>query len=161
TAQDDERSRISRELHDDIAQRLALISVELGILESSYRASQNWDGLAVIRKEIDDVSVDIHHLSRGLHAATVRQLGLPQALRSWCTQMAAKHRLTIDLTDNAGGSLSTDASVCLYRVAQEALSNAVRHGRAGRVTVELRQRKGMVHLRVADSGCGFDVSAPT
>ena len=164
TAYEDERQRISRDLHDDIGQRLALIAMALDRLSLDQRGgspSPSTDGLPRIRREVHELASDLHGVSRELYSSTVQHLGLGGALKSWCVQMATQHHLAIDFTEDGHDGLPREASVCLYRVAQEALNNAVKHGRAERVTVELTRQSSTVRLRVADSGHGFDPHAPT
>ena len=161
TAYEDERQRISQDLHDDIGQRLALIAMALDRIDHGTITRHASDRLPGIRKDVHELASDLHGLSRELYSSTVQHLGLGPALENWCTQVATEHRLAIDFTGDRHDGLSRDVSMCLYRVAQEALNNAVKHGRAQRVSVELQRQPSKVRLRIVDSGGGFDPSKPT
>ena len=163
TAYEDERQQISRDLHDDIGQRLALIAMAIDRINLDHHESPSivGSGLQGIRTEVHELASDLHGLSRELYSSTVQHLGLSRALRNWCTQMAAQHHLAIEFIEDGHDGLPRDASMCLYRVAQEALKNAVKHGRAQQVTVELTSDSASMRLRVTDSGGGFDPGAPT
>jgi two-component system sensor histidine kinase UhpB len=160
TAQEDERRRIARDIHDDIGQRLASIRVALELFARQDTVSTD-SHLIGVRHDLDEVARDIHHLSRGLHPSVLDHLGLPDALRSLGRQMAAQHKIAIDVIAPGNGSIAPDVSMCLYRVAQEALTNAVKHGGAQRVTVQLTNDDSVLRLRVADAGRGFDLSSVT
>ena len=163
TAYEDERENISRDLHDDIGQRLALIAtgIDRVNLDHQERPSIAGNGLQGIRSEVHELASDLHGLSRELYSSTVQHLGLARALRNWCTHMAAQHQLAIEFIEDGHDGLPRDASMCLYRVAQEGLKNAVKHGRAQQITVELTSDSASMRLRVTDSGVGFDPGAPT
>ena len=161
TAYEDERLRISRDLHDDIGQRLALIAMAIDRFNLDHQPPTVDNGLQGIRTEVHELARDLHGLSRELYSSTVQHLGLSRALRNWCAQMAAQHHLAIEFIEDGHDGLPRDASMCLYRVAQEALKNAVKHGQAQQVTVELRSDSASMRLRVTDSGVGFDPGAPT
>ena len=163
TAYEDERQRISRDLHDDIGQRLALIAMGIDRfnLDHQERPAVAGSSLQGILREVHELASDLHGLSRELYSSTVQHLGLASALRSWCTQMAKQHQLAVNFIEDGHDGFPRDASMCLYRVAQEAVKNAVKHGRAQQVTVELSRRSSTMRLRVTDSGVGFDPAAPT
>ena len=161
TAYEDERQRISRDLHDDIGQRLALIAMALDRVDHRAMPRTASDRLPGIRKDVHQLATDLHGLSRELYSSTVQHLGLGPALQNWCAQMATEHRLAVDFTGDGHDGLPREVSMCLYRVAQEALNNAVKHGRAQRVSVELKRQPSKVRLQIVDSGDGFDPSLPT
>jgi signal transduction histidine kinase len=161
TAYEDERQRISRDLHDDIGQRLALIAMALDRIDHRAMPPTASDRLPGIRKDVHQLATDLHGLSRDLYSSTVQHLGLGPALQNWCAQVAAEHRLAIDFTGDGHDGLPREVSMCLYRVAQEALNNAVKHGHAQRVSVELKRQLSKVRLQIVDSGGGFDPSIPT
>jgi two-component system sensor histidine kinase UhpB len=163
TAHEDERQRISRGLHDDIGQRLALIATAIDRVNLARHEPPAIveSGLQGIRTEVHELASDLHGLSRELYSSTVQHLGLAGALRNWCTQMAAQHHLAIVFIENGHDGIPRDASMCLYRVAQEAVKNAIAHSGAERVTIELTSDFASMRLRVKDLGVGFDPGAPT
>lgn len=161
TAYEDERQRISRDLHDDIGQRLSLIALALDRVDRHGLSATGKDGLPDIRQDIHALASDLHGVSRELYWSTVHQLGLGPAIQNWCSQVATQYRLAIEFSGDGHDGLPRDVSVCLYRVAQEALNNAVKHGRAQRVTVQLKRESSKVRLRVVDFGDGFDPRSPT
>lgn len=161
TAYEDERQRISRDLHDDIGQRLSLIALALDRLDYSGMSARQTHSLPDIRRDIHELASDLHGLSRELYSSTVQQLGLGPAIQNWCSQVATQYRMAIEFTGDGHDGLPRDVSMCLYRVAQEALNNAVKHGCAERVSVQLKREPSKVSLRVVDSGHGFDPHSPT
>lgn len=155
---EEERRHLARELHDDIGQRLSLLTVSLDILkndpgeEGSIR-----EKLEEALKELKDLAEDIHNLSHRLHCSKLQHLGLPAALKEVCRQIGGQHRVEIELqTAEPCPTLSEDVSLCFYRVAQEALNNAVKHSRSERVKVRLDSSQNRIRLQVRDFGVGFD-----
>jgi len=162
-AQETERRRISCELHDDIGQRVALLACELDVesrQKSAARTASKTSVLVRARQELDAIAADIHKLSHDLHSASLKCSGLELALRDLCWKYSGNHQLEIELrAENVDASLSSDLALCLFRVAQEALANVLKHGRTKRVFVNLTQDSGKVRLTVKDCGIGFDASA--
>jgi signal transduction histidine kinase len=163
SAHEDERQRISRDLHDDIGQRLALIATAIDRVNLAHHEPPAivGSGLQGIRTEVHELASDLHGLSRELYSSTVQHLGLAGALRNWCTQMTAQHHLAIEFIEDGHDGLPRGASMCLYQVAQESVKNAIAHSSAERVTIELTSDSSSMRLRVKDSGVGFDPGAPT
>ena len=162
TAQDDERRRISRELHDDVNQRLAMLTLDVESLQAGAPRSQpeTAERLGVIRDRLVELSDDVHGLAYGLHPSVLDHLGLKAALRSHVTDLQRHESIRIDL--RVAGDLErlpADVAACLYRVAQAALRNVVRHAHASRATVEAGRSEGGVRLSVSDDGVGF--ASPT
>jgi PAS domain S-box-containing protein len=160
-AQEKERTRIARDLHDDICQRLALLSMEL---EQAKRApagsSSNADNLEEIRKHCSEIAGDVQSLSHELHSSKLDYLGVAAAVRGFCREFAKQHGVIVDFTDNnVPQHLPKDVSLCLFRVAQEALHNAVKNSGADKFTVDLSAIPGEVRLQVTDAGKGFDIEA--
>src|SRR5215510_11519211 len=157
-AQEEERVRIARELHDDICQRLALLGMELERLrdnpESPDPKLQQWaDRLAQFTEEI---ALSLQALSHELHSSKLEILGTTAAMKSFCAEFADRHHVEIEFTsDNVSHLLSREVALCLYRVLQEALHNAVKHSGTQHFFVQLRQDPGAVELTVRDSGIGF------
>jgi len=160
-AHEEERRRISRELHDDIGQRVALLGIELDLVRQLLHEHD------VLRERVEraqlatgELGTDLHQLSHALHSSKLKYLGLPAALREICTRMADRHALEIQLEcDEQKLSLNEDAALALFRVAQEALNNAVRHSQAASVWVNLKQAGCEVGLLVRDDGKGFDLQS--
>ena len=159
-AQEVERQRVARELHDDLTQRLAALAIEVGSLEQRVdRSGAIAAALNGIREQLVKLSEDVHALSRQLHPAILDDLGLIDALRSEC--LCFTQREGIAVTYRPGRipeDLSKDVALCFYRIAQEALRNIAKHARAGRARVVLAGTDGDLILTVADSGVGFDPS---
>ena len=162
-ARENECARIARELHDDLNQRMALISIELEQLGLSAPDS---DGtlqmqLRGIIKQAAEVSREIHRISYDLHPSKLIQLGLVAAVKSLCDELRSSHELKIEFFhEGAPASLPQDISLCLYRIVQESLNNVLRHSGAKEAEVELRWIKNQVRLSVSDSGIGFDIESP-
>ena len=157
TAHEDERRRLARELHDDVTQRLARLAIDAARLPSPSTGPAT----PSIHTRLAQLGEDVHALSYRLHPSIVEDLGLAEALKAECEQMARDDtiRLEMDICD-IGNTLPKDFALCLFRVAQEALHNVARHARATRVTVTLRQRDDGIALSVGDDGVGFDPDSP-
>jgi PAS domain S-box-containing protein len=157
-AQEKERTRIARELHDDICQRLALLSVELG---QASRSSNGASGrLDEIRKHCTDIASDVQALSHRLHSSKLDFLGIAAALKGFCDEFSRQHEVTVAFTDrDVPGNVPQDTAQCLFRVTQEALHNAVKYSKTRNFAVELTGSPNEVRLEVKDWGAGFDVEA--
>ena len=159
-AQEQERSRIARELHDDICQRLSLISLEL---QQAQEGSNGTDArtkarILDIQEQCSKVAGDVQAMSHQLHSSKLDYLGLAAALRSFCREFSQQQTVNIEFKDeDVPNPLPRDVSLCLFRVAQEALSNAVKYSGVRRVSVELRGTTDQIQLEVSDAGAGFDV----
>jgi signal transduction histidine kinase len=160
TAHEDEGRRLARELHDDIAQRLAGLSIEAATLRRLGDPAARAATEQSISGELAHLSRDVHALSYRLHPSVIDDLGLEQALRMECERAARRGGVEVDFRcDAASGALRGEHALCLFRVAQEALRNALRHAQAKRIEVLLRPERGGAALSVADDGCGFDPQA--
>jgi signal transduction histidine kinase len=158
-AAEEERQRLARELHDDFAQRLSLLSVGLDILhhESSADGTSLHQRLKELGKDVKELAGDVHDLSHRLHSSKLRLLGLKVALTEICRQVSRQHNLDIQLqAGELSSALSEDLSLCFYRIAQEALNNAVKHSHSTRIEVKLGDSSGRVWMRIKDFGVGFD-----
>lgn len=158
-AQEQERIRISRELHDDISQRLALLGVELERLSESpavedSRLQQAIEHLAQFTVQIGS---SVQALSHELHSSKLEILGITAAMRSFCAEFARQHNVKIDFSSNVSQRLPNDASLCLYRILQEGLHNAVKHSGVKEYFVQLNAEAGAVELTIRDFGVGFNV----
>ncbi len=159
-AQEKERSRIARELHDDICQRLALLSIELD------RANRARSGPAIsaqasfeeVRKHCVEIASDVQSLAHQLHSSRLDHLGIVAAIKGFCMELAKRHAVNVEFTDHdVPGNLPKDVSLCLFRIAQEALHNAVKYSGVREFKVELYRVADELHLVVTDKGAGFDV----
>jgi len=154
-AQEQERARIGRELHDDIAQRLALMAIDLDLLRND--PSDIGTRLKALRMQTIDLSRDVQGLSHELHSSKLRYLGVVAAVKGWCTEFAERQQIEIHFRNDVSSAVPLEVGFCLLRVLQEALNNAVRHGGAKQIKVQLTERSGEVHMTVGDSGTGFNV----
>ena len=159
-AQEKERSRIARDLHDDICQRLAVLSMEIDRANRSTNGSQEATkkSLQDIRKHCSEIGRDVQSLSHQLHSSTLDYLGIVAAIQGFCEEFSKQHEVNIEFSDrNVPTNLPKDVSLCLFRVTQEALHNAVKYSRVKQFTVQLSGMEGAVQLVVSDAGAGFDV----
>ena len=161
-AQESERTRIARDLHDDIGQRLALLSVGLGQLKGlqpdSSGEALSW--LDSLQKQTAEIITDVQALSHELHPPRLLLLGVVAAMRGFCREISGQKNVEVVFrSEKVPGNVPHDTSLCLFRVLQEALHNAVRHSRVGQFDVHLRGNGDTVCLTVRDEGVGFDVDA--
>lgn len=157
-AHEEERTRIGRELHDDINQRLALLAVELDRLKQILPSSPSVrEHLRHVQQRIHEIANDIQSLSHRLHSSKLDYLGLPTAASSFCRELSEKGNVNVHFS-HAGvpRKLPKEVSLCLFRVLQEALQNAVKHSGVRDFTVTLHGTSEAVELTVTDSGVGFD-----
>jgi PAS domain S-box-containing protein len=157
-AQEGERRRIARELHDDLTQRLAVLAIEVGKLERQPDGAEPVAAkLGGLRGQIVKLSEDVHRLSRRLHPSILDDLGLADALRSECAVFQEREGIEVRYrAEDVPADLPRDVSLTLYRIAQEGLRNAVRHSGAKRLEVSLTGCCADVLLTVDDDGKGFD-----
>ena len=162
--QEQERSRIARELHDGIGQQIAALSISLSSLrrrlpeqEGELRAQAKR-----VRERIEAIAEHVRRISHELHPATLELAGIGVALRSYCARFSADQRIEIELdAEGEFSDISAEAALCLFRVAQEALQNAAKHSGAKQAEVRLERTAGEVRLTVTDHGFGFNMdSAP-
>jgi PAS domain S-box-containing protein len=157
-AHEEERTRIGRELHDDINQRLALLTIELDQwrLESS-RDAHLLDHFRHAQQRITEISVDVQALSHRLHSSKLDYLGLAVAAKSFCKELSEKAKVEIAFSNaEVPSTLPKEVSLCLFRVMQEALQNAVKYSGVQTFKVDLRGTPDSVELTVADTGRGFE-----
>jgi PAS domain S-box-containing protein len=153
-AQEQERSRIGRELHDDINQRLAMLAIEL---EKPHDPSEFQNRVQEIRKELRQISDDVQALSHDLDSTKLEYLGVVAGMKSWCKEFAERQKLNVDFRSDLRSVLSLDVGRPLFRVLQEALYNAFKHSGVKRIDVQLRKDLGEILLIVSDLGKGFDL----
>jgi signal transduction histidine kinase len=166
-AHEEERTRIARDLHDDINQRLALVAISLEQVEQlehspSKSVAEGSSQLHEIGQRISEISADIQALSHRLHSPKLEYLGIVTAARSFCKEFSEQHKVEIVFAnDDISHTVPREISLCLFRVLQEALQNAVKHSGVRLFKVELRNAPDAIHLTVRDSGSGFDLEEAT
>ena len=158
-AQERERARIGRELHDDINQRLAMLATELEHFQETCHdlPPETRNRMQELRNQTTEISNDVQALSHELHSAKLEYLGVVGGMRSWCKEFAERQRMAIEFKNSEGlTSLPADISLSLFRVLQEALHNVAKHSGATQIEVQLEEVAGEIHLVVSDFGRGFD-----
>lgn len=158
-AQEEERARIARDLHDDAGHRLALLSIDLEQLKQASEELQTslTEQLEALVKAASEITSDVHNVSRRLHPSQVELLGLAPALSNFCKDFAARNTMEIVFVDSGlPQKPAQDAALCLFRVAQEAIRNVQKHSGTRRALVQLDEITGSMRLRVSDQGEGFD-----
>jgi signal transduction histidine kinase len=155
TAQETERSRIARELHDDIVQKLAILEIELTSAERTSREHS----IDEARERIRDLAVSVRDLSHQLHPPNLRLIGLVLALEGLQKEVSRPGVTISFVHDDVLPPLSLDLTLCLFRIAQESLHNALKYSNARQITLELRCASDTVSLMTTDDGIGFDVDA--
>ncbi len=160
-AQEQERSRIARELHDDIGQRLAILGIALGQFQLHPPSSSDLPSrIGELQKQTSEIADDIQSLSHELHSSRLQYLGIVAAVRGFCREFGEQQKVEIDLKiHDFPVPLSPDISLCFFRVLQEALHNSTKHSGTRNFEVELWGTQDEIHLTVSDSGVGFDVEA--
>jgi len=155
--QDDERARIARELHDDLGQRLALLTIQLSELQQASLdvAPSLAEQLETSRRLSEEVCIEATHLSHRLHPSRLAHIGLTNALSRLCEEFARQGSMEVDFHHDEIPDLPSEVTTCLYRVAQEAVRNAEKHSGSRRVRVDLAARSDSIVLCVSDSGLGF------
>ena len=161
TAQEAERARIARDLHDDISQQLAAISIAMSECKRPelQGSGELLEVLTAVQRQTIELAEDIRLLSHDLHPDVLKHAGLVDALRSHCREFAKQH--SIDVIVEADGDLAIPdltTSLCLYRVVQEALRNIAKHADARQVHVTMRRIEEGVQLAVTDDGNGFNLA---
>jgi signal transduction histidine kinase len=160
-AQEQEKQRISRELHDDVGQRLALLKIGLDLVEQKIPVERNVEHaeMCSLLTQLDELAIDVHNMSHQLHSSKLQYMGLRAALKEVCQQLVDQHRVAIHLTaGQLPESLSEQVSLCFYRVAQEALMNAVKHSGTSQVDVSLDCKGQLLRMCIRDYGIGFNPS---
>src|SRR5215469_10861459 len=156
-SQEQERTRIGRELHDDINQRLAMLAIELERLQIG--PSDVRSRLQQLREETIALSSDVQALSHELHSSKLEYLGVVSGMKSWCREFSERQKMEIDFKSDVSSPLPFEIGLSLFRVLQEGLHNAAKHSGTKRVEVEVAEDSNEAHLIVRDSGSGFDLEA--
>jgi PAS domain S-box-containing protein len=156
-AQEAERARLARELHDDITQRLARLAIDAGRVESVRDEAGRSQMMREVRDGLVNLSEDVHSLSYKLHPSLLEDLGLADALKAECERFARQESIVVEAKlERVPAAIPVDAGLCLFRVTQEALRNIARHAQASTATVSVRCLDGGLQLAVGDTGVGFD-----
>lgn len=158
-AQETERRRIARDLHDDLNQSLSLLSVELDLLgqKPPQSAAQLGGRLEELLARVKQLSSSVHDLSHQLHPSKLEQLGFVAAVRGLCQELTQSHSLPTAFTHReVPEAIPEDMALCLYRIAQEALGNVLKHSAARHARVELSGSANAIGLQIVDDGVGFD-----
>jgi PAS domain S-box-containing protein len=158
-AQEEAQMQLARDLHDDLSQSLALLSVELEMFGQSPPAErvQISGRMQKYSAQVKRLSADVHRLSHELHPAKLEQLGLVAAVQGFCKEFAVAHEMAIEFADRSvPRTVPKATALCLYRIVQEALHNVVKHSGGTAATVELAMEGGELRLAVTDDGVGFD-----
>jgi PAS domain S-box-containing protein len=154
-AQERERTRIGRELHDDISQRLAMLAVELELLGDDPSTLRN--RVQDLRSKVAEISNDVQALSHDLHSSKLEYLGVVAGMKSWCKEFAERQKMEVDFSTDVTHPLPFEIGLCLFRVLQEALHNAVKHSGVKQVDVQLAESSSELLLTIRDLGAGFDL----
>ena len=156
-AQEEERTRIARELHDGINQQIALLAVRLDGLNLRVSAPELRREVGTVKQQVDDLGSDVQALSHRLHSSKLEHLGLASAAAGFCKESADLQNVQIDFhSENIPRDLSPEICLCLFRVLQEALQNAIKHSGSQHVQVSLASGSEGIELTVQDSGIGFE-----
>jgi PAS domain S-box-containing protein len=161
-AQEQERTRIGRELHDDIGQRLAMLAIAVEQLQEESLAlpAEVRNHVGELQKQTSEIAADIQSLSHELHTSKLEYLGIAAAMRGFCREFGEQHKVEVDFkSHDLPSPLSADISLCLFRVLQEALHNSTKHSGVRHFEVRLWGTSDATHLTVVDSGIGFDREA--
>jgi signal transduction histidine kinase len=158
-AQEEERKRIARDIHDDYAQRLAILANDVEALSANGgdSAQRTKEQLRDLFEGICELGSDLHSLSHQLYSSTLDRLGLVAGVRAFCEQFAEQEHIEVDFADmNIPCGISGDVALCLFRIVQEGLRNVKRHSGANNASVRVECSDGNLHLTICDQGKGFD-----
>jgi PAS domain S-box-containing protein len=158
-AQEAERARIARDLHDDIGQRLAMLSVTLEQTKRMAPASDNDfpSRMDELRQQVQDISAEVYALSHELHSSKLRHMDMVHAMRGFCMELSEQQNVDINFGHkDIPRTVPPEISICLFRVLQEALHNAVKHSKVRLFDVEARGTSDSILLTIRDTGLGFD-----
>jgi len=161
-AQEQERTRIGRELHDDIGQRLAMLAIAVEQLQQESLAlpAEVRNHVGELQKQTSEIAADIQSLSHELHTSKLEYLGIAGAMRGFCREFGEHQKVEIDFqSDDLPSPVPPDTALCLFRVLQEAIHNSVKHSGVRHTEVRLWETSEEIHLSVKDSGAGFDREA--
>lgn len=159
SAQEEERKRVARELHDDLNQRMAMLANEVSTLEQTPPASARLlrKQLRSLRERVGQLSDDLRNAAHRLHPSALEHFGVVAALESHCSDFGKAHGIKVKCTHRGvPDSIPMEVALCLYRVTQECLNNVAKHSGATEVAVAIKSVEDDVFLSIADKGAGFD-----
>jgi PAS domain S-box-containing protein len=158
-AQEQERARLAREIHDDFSQRLAVLANELEMV--SRMIEENPSGaskrLHEVQSSVGKIGIDLHGLSHRLHSSILEYIGLSPAVQSYCAEISKQYQIKIEVHQSLPRTLPPDTALCLFRIVQEGLRNVIKHSRASRVDILLEGGIEAVSLTISDNGVGFEL----
>jgi two-component system CheB/CheR fusion protein len=158
-AQEEERKRVARELHDDVNQRMAMLANEVSTLEQKLPGSAHTlrKQLRSLRERVDQLSDDLRSAAHRLHPSALEHFGLVPAIEAHCADFTKLHHIQIKLMHRrVTRAIPLHTALCLYRVTQECLTNIAKHSGAREAAVTIKEREGEIFLSVTDNGRGFD-----
>ena len=161
-AEERERDRIARDLHENIGQRLALLAIAIEQLKTDFphHAVELLDRMDAVWRNTLEILTDVKASAHELYSPRLVYLGIAAVMRTFCEEFGERKRVKIDFKSHGFPSpLPPDVSICLFRVLQEALHNGVMHSGVQKFSVQLWGESDEIHLRVSDSGVGFDLRA--
>ena len=157
TAQEDERRLLARELHDDMSQRLARLAIDTGFVASNQGSDAATEVMQNLQPELVRISQDVHDMSYRLHPSLIEDLGLVAALQTECERMRRyTDAVIVDQIDKVQREIPNETALCLYRIAQEAINNAIKYANADTIEIVLMREQQSLVLSVRDNGKGFD-----
>jgi signal transduction histidine kinase len=158
-AQDEERARISRDLHDDICQQISVVAWDLRTLAGQSQPAERKSIDAVLGK-LDAIAAGLRAISHRLHPSIVSDLGLLAAVEFECAKFSEMTDAPVDLSTHGSLEVRGHGALALFRILQESLHNVRKHARTSKVNVALKRTAGELSLRVQDFGVGFDTTRP-
>ncbi len=160
SVQEAERRRLAREMHDDLAQRLAVLAIDIGKIERYFENTANpvFETLQSVRERLVNLSGDIHAISRQLHPSILEDLGLVDAIKSECSIFTKREGIAVDYqVENVPLRITKDVGISIYRIVQEGLRNVAKHAGTTQLQVLLTGMDDSIYLTIKDQGVGFDL----
>ncbi len=156
-SQEQERQRIARELHDDLSQKIGLLNLEVDQIADVVTADAHRERLEQVSSQIGEIAGDLSNLSHRLHPSRLQTLGLIESVRLLCSEISQRRQVNIEFSSSElPSAVDPRVSLCLYRIAQEALHNVAKHSQARDASVGLTREGNEIFLQIADTGVGFD-----
>ena len=156
-SQEAERQRIARELHDDLSQKISLLNIDVDQLARDLPFTEFRDRFEKLSSQAEEIASGLYDISHELHPSRLHTIGLVESIRLLCHDVSQQRDMTVVFTEAVlPEDLDPSVSLCLYRITQEALHNAVKHSQAREASVRLERDGDDMHLEIADSGVGFD-----
>ena len=162
TAQEEERTRLARELHDDLSQQIATLSIAMSNLKNDIGSHEQGVTAQIdrLRQKLVQLAEGVRRLSHNLHPAVLEYSGLGAALKSYCSEFSTVTGITVSFrSEGSFGHLPSEVALCLYRIAQEALQNVLKHAQVDRAQLDVAQSGESVYLTISDEGIGIDMAS--